>query len=153
MEIPARAGGKSEKKGEGKLKWWQLSLIGVGCTIGTGYFLGSGIGIFKTGPSFVIAFILAGLTAMIVSEILGKMFIQDPQKGSFRTYAKKAYGRWAGFSSGWVYWFSEMLIAGSQLTALINTNSFLVSKYPTVDFSIHLCNSWNYRRLNWNKRI
>ncbi len=31
---------------------------------------------------------------------------------------KKAYGRWAGFSSGWVYWSSEMLIMGSQLTAL-----------------------------------
>lgn len=89
MEIPARVGGKSDKKGEGKLKWWQLSLIGVGCTIGTGYFLGSGIGIFKTGPSFFIAFILAGLTAMIVSQILGKMFIQDPQKDPFERMPKK----------------------------------------------------------------
>jgi len=39
------------------LKWWQLSLIGVGCTIGTGYFLGSAIGIKQTGPSIVISFI------------------------------------------------------------------------------------------------
>ncbi|MFP3490404.1 amino acid permease, partial [Staphylococcus sp. SIMBA_130] len=29
-----------------------------------------------------------------------------------------AFGPWAGFSNGWVYWSSEMLIMGSQLTAL-----------------------------------
>lgn len=130
MEIPARVGGKSEKDSKGKLKWWQLSLIGVGCTIGTGYFLGSGIGISKTGPSIIISFILAGLTAMIVSEALGKMFVQDPQKGSFRSYAKKAYGRWAGFSSGWVYWFSEILISGSQLTALSILTRFWFPNVP-----------------------
>ncbi|KGR79106.1 amino acid permease [Ureibacillus sinduriensis] len=130
MEIPARAGGKNGKNSEGKLKWWQLSLIGVGCTIGTGYFLGSGIGISKTGPSIIIPFILAGITAMIVSEQLGKMFIQDPQKGSFRSYTKKAYGRWAGFSSGWVYWFSEMLISGSQLTALSILTRFWFPNIP-----------------------
>ena len=130
MEIPARAGGQNGKNNEGLLKWWQLSLIGVGCTIGTGYFLGSGIGISKTGPSIILSFILAGITAMIVSEQLGKMFIQDPQKGSFRSYTKKAYGRWAGFSSGWVYWFSEMLISGSQLTALSILTRFWFPNIP-----------------------
>ncbi|KML31724.1 amino acid permease [Priestia aryabhattai] len=103
---------------EGKLKWWQLSLIGVGCIIGTGYFLGSSIAIKATGPSVLIAFLLAAVCTFIVFDALAKMSAQDPQKGSFRSYAKKAYGRWAGFSSGWVYWSSEMLIMGSQLTAL-----------------------------------
>ncbi|CAM5216100.1 hypothetical protein UACE39S_05293 [Ureibacillus acetophenoni] len=153
MEIPARAGGKGGKNGGGKLKWWQLSLIGVGCTIGTGYFLGSGIGIYKTGPSFIIAFILAGLTAMIVSEILGKMFIQDPQKGSFRSYTKKAFGRWAGFGSGWVYWFSENAHLWESANRTFNPYSILVSKHSFMDFSIHICNAWNYRRVNRNKRF
>ncbi|WP_419095290.1 amino acid permease [Ureibacillus endophyticus] len=130
MELPARVGGKKDNNKDSKLKWWQLSLIGVGCTIGTGYFLGSGIGISKTGPSIVISFILAGITAMIVSEALGKMFVQDPQKGSFRSYTKKAFGRWAGFSSGWVYWFSEMLISGSQLTALSILTRFWFPNVP-----------------------
>jgi len=156
MEIPARAGGKGGKNGGGKLKWWQLSLIGVGCTIGTGYFLGSGIGIYKTGPSFIIAFILAGLTAMIVSEILGKMFIQDPQKGSFRSYTKKAFGRWAGFGSGWVYWFSEMLISGSQLTALSILTRFwfpniplwiLASIYATLGIIVVLIGTKGFERV------
>ena len=107
----------SNKK-EGHLAWWQLSLIGVGCIIGTGFFLASSIAIQMTGPSVILAFALAACATYIVFEALAKMSANDPQKGSFRTYAKKAYGRWAGFSSGWVYWCSEILIIGSQLTAI-----------------------------------
>ncbi|MEL3962319.1 amino acid permease [Lysinibacillus endophyticus] len=156
MELPARVGGKKDNNKDSKLKWWQLSLIGVGCTIGTGYFLGSGIGISKTGPSIVISFILAGITAMIVSEALGKMFVQDPQKGSFRSYTKKAFGRWAGFSSGWVYWFSEMLISGSQLTALSILTRFwfpnvplwiLASIYATLGIIVVLIGTKGFERV------
>lgn len=134
MELPARAGDRGGKKkgnkDKSKLAWWQLSLIGVGCIIGTGYFLGSGIGIKMTGPSILLSFILAGLGTYIVSDALMKMSAKDPQKGSFRSYAKKAFGKWAGFSSGWVYWFSEMLITGSQLTALSILSRFWFPNIP-----------------------
>jgi len=103
---------------ETSYEWWQLSLIGVGCTIGTGFFLGSGIAIKMTGPSVILSFLLAACGTYIVYESLAKMSAKDPQKGSFRTYAKQAFGRWAGFCSGWAYWCSEMLIIGSQLTAI-----------------------------------
>ncbi|WP_172373032.1 amino acid permease [Sporosarcina jiandibaonis] len=106
------------------LAWWQLSLIGVGCIIGTGFFLASSIAIKMTGPSVILAFIIAASATYIVFEALAKMSAKDPQKGSFRTYAKKAYGRWAGFSSGWVYWCSEILIIGSQLTAISLLSKF-----------------------------
>lgn len=130
MEIPVRPSGQEDNKKDKKLAWWQLSLIGVGCIIGTGYFLGSGIGVKMTGPSILISFILAGIGTYIVADALGKMSAQDPQEGSFRSYAKKAYGPWAGFSSGWVYWFSEMLITGSQLTALSILSRFWFSNVP-----------------------
>ncbi|OAS14838.1 amino acid permease [Paenibacillus oryzisoli] len=100
------------------MKWWQLSLLGVACTIGTGYFMGSGIGIKMGGSSVILLFVLAGLVTFIVFDVLARMTADNPQKGSFQAYAKNAYGRWAGFSSGWVYWSSELLIMGSQLTAL-----------------------------------
>ncbi|MBY0121330.1 amino acid permease [Bacillus sp. S/N-304-OC-R1] len=136
MEIPARAAEQgSQDDGEKKLAWWQLSLIGVGCIIGTGYFVGSGIGVRMTGPSIIIAFLLAALGTYIVFDALGKMAAKDPQKGAFRSYAKKAYGRWAGFSSGWVYWFSEMLISGSQLTALSLLTRFWFPDIPLWVFS------------------
>jgi L-asparagine transporter-like permease len=108
----------------GDLKWWQLSLIGVGCTIGTGYFLGSSIGIMITGPSIVISFFLASIGTYIVFHVLAKMTAKDPQEGSFCYYAGKAFGKWAGFSCGWNYWASNILIMGSQLIALSILSQF-----------------------------
>ncbi|MFE8702684.1 amino acid permease [Cytobacillus sp. FJAT-54145] len=122
-----------EKKSEqqsGELQWWHLSLIGVGCIIGTGFFLGSSIAIKLTGPSVLISFLLAGIGTYIVYDSLGRMSAEDPQKGSFRSYAKKAFGSWVGFSSGWVYWMSEMLIMGSQLTALSIFTKFWFPDVP-----------------------
>lgn len=123
---------KSSKKEKenGNLSWWQLSLIGIGCTIGTGYFLGSGIGIKITGPSMVLSFILAAIGTYIVYHFLAKLTTQDPQEGSFCYYAGKAFGRWAGFSCGWNYWSSKILIMGSQLTALSILSKFWFPNVP-----------------------
>ncbi|QPQ31632.1 amino acid permease [Lysinibacillus sp. JNUCC 51] len=108
----------TSKTSKGKLSWWQLSLLGIGCTLGTGFFLGTSMAIHKSGPAVVIPFLLAAIATYIVYDALVKMSVDNPDKGSFRTYAKQAFGKWAGFSNGWIYLISEMLIMGSQLMAL-----------------------------------
>lgn len=106
------------KSNKGRLSWWQLSLLGIGCTLGTGFFLGTSMAIHKSGPAVLIPFLVAAVCTYIVYDGLVKMSVANPDKGSFRTYAKQAFGRWAGFSNGWVYLISELLIMGSQLMAL-----------------------------------
>ncbi|MCH1642499.1 amino acid permease [Paenibacillus timonensis] len=130
----AKAQNGEEKKGD--LRWWQLSLLGVASTIGTGYFLGSGIGIRMAGPSILIAFLLAAVGTYTVFEVLARMTADRPEQGSFRSYAKRAFGRWAGFGSGWVYWSSELLIMGSQLTALSLFSRFWFPGVPMWIFAI-----------------
>ncbi|NMO96290.1 amino acid permease [Paenibacillus lemnae] len=120
----------SDNKPEQTLKWWQLSLLGVASTIGTGYFLGSSLGIKLGGPAVLISFVLAALGTFIVFDVLARMTAEDPQEGSFRAYAKKAHGRWAGFSTGWMYWCSEVLIMGSQMTALAIFSRFWFPGVP-----------------------
>jgi L-asparagine transporter-like permease len=127
---------KEHEAKESPLKWWQLSLLGVACTIGTGYFLGASLAIKVGGPSIIAAFILAAVGTFIVFDVLAKMTAEDPLKGSFRSYAKKAYGRWAGFSSGWVYWSAELLIMGSQMTALSLFSRFWFPNIPLWLFAI-----------------
>ncbi|MEC0304265.1 amino acid permease, partial [Terribacillus saccharophilus] len=117
------------------MKWWQLSLVGIGCTIGTGYFLGSVIGIHLTGSSIVISFVLAAIGTLIVFLSLAKMTANDPQEGSFCYYAGKAFGGWAAFSCGWSYWCSNILIMGSQLTAISLLSQFWFEKVPLWVFS------------------
>lgn len=106
------------KTSKGRLSWWQLSLLGIGCTLGTGFFLGTSMAIHKSGPAVLFPFLVAAVCTYIVYDGLVKMSVANPDKGSFRTYAKQAFGRWAGFSNGWVYLISEILIMGSQLMAL-----------------------------------
>ncbi|GAE28292.1 aromatic amino acid transporter [Halalkalibacter wakoensis JCM 9140] len=130
--MKTKAGEQAEKP----LRWWELSLLGIAGTIGTGFFLGSSIAIDMAGPSVLFAFALAAVGTYFVYEALAKMTMADPQKGSFRSYAKNAYGRWAGFSSGWVYWLSEMLIMGSQMTALSIFTRFW---FPNVPLWIFAC--------------
>lgn len=117
-EANAASSNDKNTQPDKKLKWWQLSLLGVAFTIGTGYFLGSGLAIQIGGPGVLLCFLLAAVGTYLVFDVLAQMTSNDPLEGSFRSYAKKAFGRWAGFSSGWVYWSSELLIMGSQLTAL-----------------------------------
>ncbi|RHW42161.1 amino acid permease [Neobacillus notoginsengisoli] len=129
--IPSEKSAKmSSGSDKGNLKWWQLSLIGIGCTIGTGFFLGSAIGIKTTGPSIVFSFLLAAFGTYTVYNLLAKMTAEDPQDGSFCYYAGKAFGRWAGFSCGWNYWSSNILIMGSQLTALSILSRFWFPGIP-----------------------
>lgn len=90
---------KTQEK-TGYMLWWQLSFLGVGCTFGTGFFLGSSIAIQKSGTAVLIPFLLAAIGTYIVFDALTKMSVDHPDKGSFRSYAKKAFGRWAGFSNG-----------------------------------------------------
>ncbi|WP_066314169.1 amino acid permease [Bacillus sp. FJAT-29814] len=118
------------KSTSGDMKWWQLSLFGVGCTIGTGFFLGSSLAIKMTGPSILIGYLIAAIGTYFVFDALSKMTAKEPLEGGFRSYAKKAYGRWAGFTSGWVYWCSEVLIMGSQMTALSIFSRFWFPNVP-----------------------
>ncbi len=120
----------TSKTSKGRMSWWQLSLLGIGCTLGTGFFLGTSMAIHKSGPAVLIPFLLAAICTYIVYDALVKMSVENPDKGSFRTYAKQAFGRWAGFSNGWVYLMSELLIMGSQLMALVIFTKFWFPALP-----------------------
>jgi len=120
----------NNEKSEKKLKWWQLSLLGVAGTIGTGYFLGSSLTITIGGPSVIIVYILAGIGTYMVFDALSRMTANRAEQGSFRTYAKQAFGSFAGFGIGWIYWCSELLIMGSQLAALSIFSQFWFPQIP-----------------------
>jgi L-asparagine transporter-like permease len=118
---------------KGNLTWVKLALLGMGFTTGTGFFLGTGLAIERSGFSVLILFIIAAFGTYFVFDALARMIAQQAMEGSFRAYSNKAYGHWAGFSHGWMYWLSEMLILGSQLTAI---GLFTRFWFPKIDLWI-----------------
>lgn len=101
-----------------KMRWWDLSLIGTGAVIGAGFFLGTSLSIMRAGPSLILLYILGGVTAYLVFAALAAMSVNDPQEGSFRVYARQAFGPSMGFVSGWMYWLAGVLIMSSEIAAL-----------------------------------
>jgi len=121
---------------EAVLKWWQLSLIGIGSIIGAGFFLGTGLSIKIAGPAVMFGYLIAGLATFFVFSALAEMTVNDPETGSFRTYANKAFGHSVGFISGWMYWLSGVLIMSSEIVALSTFTQFWFPHVPLWVFSI-----------------
>lgn len=108
----------SEKSGDNQLgsglKTRHLTMMGLGSAIGAGLFLGTGVGIKAAGPAVLLAYIIAGAIVVCVMRMLGEMAAARPASGSFSTYGEMAFGRWAGFSTGWLYWFLLVMVMGRK---------------------------------------
>ncbi|WP_261801616.1 amino acid permease [Streptomyces sp. ISID311] len=95
----------------------QLTMIGIGGAIGTGLFLGSTLAISNAGPSAIIAYILCGLVALVMSWALAEMVVVHPDAGAFGAIAHSYLGAWAGFVLRWTYWFGQVIAVGGEVVA------------------------------------
>lgn len=95
-----------------------LTMMGLGSAIGAGLFLGSGVGIATAGPAVLVSYAIAGLLVVLVMRMLAEMAAAVPASGSFSVYAEAALGRWAGFTLGWVYWFTLIMVLGAEITGV-----------------------------------
>jgi AAT family amino acid transporter/D-serine/D-alanine/glycine transporter len=95
-----------------------IQLIAIGGTIGVGLFLGSAKAIHDAGPGLLLAYALGGLAIFFIMRALGELLTYRPVAGSFATYAEEFCGPFAGFVTGWSYWFMWVVMAMAELTAI-----------------------------------
>ena len=100
------------------LKNRHIQLIAMGGAIGTGLFLGSADVIRSAGPSIILGYAIGGLIAFLIMRQLGEMIVEEPVAGSFSHFAHRYWGQFAGFLTGWNYWFLYILVAMTELTAV-----------------------------------
>lgn len=98
------------------LKVRHLTMMGLGSAIGAGLFLGTGVGIQAAGPGVLASYLIAGVIVVLVMQMLGEMAAARPASGAFSTYAEMAFGPWAGFVLGWLYWFMLIMVLGAEIT-------------------------------------
>lgn len=99
------------------LKARHMTMISLGGVIGAGLFVGSSAVISETGPAAVISYLLAGLLIVLVMRMLGEMAVARPASGSFAEYARKGIGDWAGFATGWLYWYFWAIVLAIEAVA------------------------------------
>lgn len=115
MSTPASPVADSTALARG-LKTRHLTMMGLGSAIGAGLFLGTGVGIAAAGPAVLIAYVIAGFITVCFMQMLAEMVAARPSSGTFSTYAAQAFGPWAGFTIGWLYWFMMIMIMAVEIT-------------------------------------
>ncbi|WP_419882532.1 amino acid permease [Peribacillus sp. B-H-3] len=100
------------------LKNRHVQLIAIGGTIGTGLFLGSGKAIQLAGPSIVLAYLIVGVALFFVMRALGELLLSNAGYQSFTDFAEEYIGPWAGFVTGWTYWFCWIMTAMADMIAV-----------------------------------
>lgn len=95
----------------------QTTMIGLGSALGTGLFLGSGSAIGAAGPGVIISYAIGAFLVAVIAVLLGEMSAAHPVRGSFGAIAHKYLGPWAGFVTSWTYWFSAIVVIGTEVVA------------------------------------
>lgn len=100
------------------LKNRHVQLIAIGGTIGTGLFLGSGRAIQLAGPSIIFSYLIIGISLFFVMRALGELLLSNAGYTSFTEFAAEYVGPWAGFVTGWTYWFCWIMTAMADIIAV-----------------------------------
>lgn len=95
-----------------------IQLIAIGGTIGVGLFLGSAKAIHRAGPGLLVAYVIGGVAIFFLMRALGELLTYRPVAGSFATYADEFCGPFAGFATGWSYWFAWVVTVMAEITAI-----------------------------------
>jgi len=100
------------------LKDRHIQMIALGGAIGVGLFLGASRAIAVAGPGLLMSYALGGLIVFFIMRALGELLLYRPVAGSFATYAEEFIGPFAGFATGWSYWFTWVTIGMAEITAV-----------------------------------
>lgn len=103
-EIDVAAAGDGAQLGR-SLESRHVTMITLGGIIGAGLFVGSSATISQVGPAAVVSFAIAGLAVMLVMRMISEMASSLDGVQAFPDFARAGLGHWAGFLSGWLYWY------------------------------------------------
>jgi APA family basic amino acid/polyamine antiporter len=79
---------------------FQLTMLGVGATIGTGIFVALTTAVPAAGPAVILSFVLAGITAALTALCYAELASTIPVSGSSYSYAYATLGEFVAFIVG-----------------------------------------------------
>ncbi|RGE40098.1 D-serine/D-alanine/glycine transporter [Comamonas testosteroni] len=107
-----------------------IQLIAIGGAIGTGLFMGSGKTISLAGPSIVFVYAIIGIMLFFVMRAMGELLLSNLQYRSFIDFSSDLLGPWAGFFTGWTYWFCWIVTGIADVIAISSYAQFWWPELP-----------------------
>lgn len=93
-------GGGGKAHLERSIGLFQLTMLGVGATIGTGIFVALTAAVPEAGPAVVVSFIIAGITAALTALCYAEIASTIPVSGSAYSYAYATLGEFVAYVVG-----------------------------------------------------
>ncbi|MDQ7990119.1 MAG: D-serine/D-alanine/glycine transporter [Candidatus Dactylopiibacterium sp.] len=113
-----------------KLTNRHIQLIAIGGAIGTGLFMGSGKTISLAGPSIVFVYTIIGVMLFFMMRAMGELLLSNLSYKSFIDFSDDLLGPWAGFFTGWTYWFSWVVTGIADVIAISSYAQFWFPGLP-----------------------
>ncbi|MWN89322.1 D-serine/D-alanine/glycine transporter [Gilliamella sp. Pra-s65] len=95
-----------------------IQLIAISGAIGTGLFMGSGKTISLAGPSIIFVYMIIGFILFFVMRAMGEILLSNLNYKSFSDFSNDLLGSWAGFFTGWTYWFCWVVTGIADVVAI-----------------------------------
>lgn len=115
-EVDVAVAGAASELGK-SLENRHVTMITLGGIIGAGLFVGSSTTISQVGPAAVISFGIAGLAVMLVMRMISEMASSLDGVQAFPDFARAGIGHWAGYLSGWLYWYFWAVVVAVEAVA------------------------------------
>ncbi|MUL85492.1 MULTISPECIES: D-serine/D-alanine/glycine transporter [unclassified Mycolicibacterium] len=115
---PASTPPNTEQQLSRQLSNRHIQLIAIGGAIGTGLFMGSGKTISLAGPSVIFVYMTIGFMLFFVMRAMGELLLSNLHYKSFADFAADLLGPWAGFFTGWTYWFCWIVTGVADVVAI-----------------------------------
>lgn len=80
---------------------FQLTMLGVGATVGTGIFVVLNEAVPHAGPAVIISFLIAGITAALTALCYAELASSIPVSGSSYSYAYASLGEIVAYGVAW----------------------------------------------------
>ncbi|MGH8439372.1 MAG: D-serine/D-alanine/glycine transporter [Pseudomonas sp.] len=107
-----------------------IQLIAIGGAIGTGLFMGSGKTISLAGPSIIFVYMIIGFMLFFVMRAMGELLLSNLKYKSFIDFSADLLGPWAGFFTGWTYWFCWIVTGIADVIAISAYSQFWFPDIP-----------------------
>lgn len=107
-----------------------IQLIAIGGAIGTGLFMGSGKTISLAGPSIIFVYMIIGFMLFFVMRAMGELLLSNLNYKSFIDFSADLLGPWAGYFTGWTYWFCWIITGIADVIAIAAYSQFWFPELP-----------------------
>ena len=94
---------------------FQLTMLGIGCVIGTGIFVLTSAAAQKAGPGMILSFVVAGAVCVVAALCYAEIAAMAPVAGSAYTYTYSVMGELLAWTVGWAL-ILEYAVAASAVS-------------------------------------